>query len=216
MASYYWLLCLLKIIKPESLNRCFIRWVESIVNQCADYLLSVKDNQPTLKEEIARFVQDDQLRKTMDYHETHEKNSGRIERRSAFSTSDIEWLFGSEDWTKLACIGAINTRFTAKTGTSDEWRYYISSRSLSAEELLRLARMEWSVETMHWLLDVHFAEDFCRVEDENVQQTRNMLRKSALNIIKLHKAKTESKRPFSKIMLDCLLDCCSILPLLQN
>jgi len=301
---YYWLLCLLKIIKPESLNRCFIRWVESImpcetqghtisldgkticstgkmekyenplhivsaqiaelgitfgqqavegksneipavrellellningcmvvadalncqketaksiVKQGADYLLSVKDNQPTLKEEIARFVQDDGLRRTMDHHETHEKNSGRIERRRAFSTSDIEWLFGREDCTKLACIGAINTRFTTKIGTSDEWHYYISSRSLSAEELLHRARMEWSVETMHWLLDVHFAEDSCRVEDGNVQQNLNMLRKLALNIIKLHKSKTASSRAISKIMFDCLLDSRSILPLLQN
>ena len=301
---YYWLLCLLKIIKPESLNRCFIRWVESIlppkmegstisldgkticstgkmeryenplhivsaqiaqlgitfgqravegksneipavrellkllrikgcmvvadalncqketaktiIEQDADYLLSVKDNQPTLKEEIVRFVQDSGLRKTMDHYETNEKNSGRIERRRAFSTSEIGWLYGREDWAGLACIGAINTRFTTKTGTSDEWHYYISSRSLSAEELLRHARMEWSVETMHWLLDVHFAEDFCRVEDENIQQNLNMLRKLALNIIKLHKVKITSSRAISKIMFDCLLDfavfcpCCKI------
>jgi predicted transposase YbfD/YdcC len=301
---YYWLLCLLKLIKPEALNRCFIRWVESIlpenragstisldgkticstgkmeryanplhivsaqlaelgitfgqravegktneipavrellemlnvkgcmvvadalncqketaktiVKQGADYLLSVKDNQPTLKEEVARFVQDDQLRKTMDRHETIEKNSGRIERRRAFSANEIGWVFGREDWAGLACIGAINTRFTTKTGTSDEWHYYISSRKLAAEELLRHARMEWSVETMHWLLDVHFGEDACRIEDENVQQNLNMLRKLSLNIIKLHKLKTASKRPISKIMLGCLLDCRSILPLLQN
>jgi predicted transposase YbfD/YdcC len=36
--------------------------------------------------------------------------------------------------------------------------------SLTAEELLRRARLEWAVETMHWLLDVHFSEDFCRIE----------------------------------------------------
>jgi hypothetical protein len=66
--------------------------------------------------------------------------------------------------------------------------------------------LEWSVETMHWLLDVHFGEDFCRVEDENVQQCLNIVRKIALNSIKDYKEKIKSKRPVSKIMLDCLLD----------
>jgi len=59
---------------------------------------------------------------------------------------------------------------------------------------------------MHWLLDVHFAEDFCRVEDENVQQNLNILRKIVINCIKLFKQNTGNKRPISKIMLDCMLD----------
>jgi predicted transposase YbfD/YdcC len=253
---YYWLLSLLKIIEPKSLNRCFIGWVESLlpdgvkdltvsldgkticstakmeryesplhivsaqiaelgitfgqetvagksneipavrellkllnIKGCvvvadalhcqketakavlesnADYLLSVKDNQQTLKEDIADYVADDQLRSAMDTCETLEKNSGRIERRTAFSTR-ADWLESRENWPGLVCVGAINTQFTTKKGTSNEWHYYISSRPLTAEELLHHARMEWSVETMHWLLDVHFSEDYCRIEDENVQ-----------------------------------------------
>jgi len=292
---YYWLLCLLKLIEPKSLNRCFIRWVETILPEegvknltvsldgkticstgkmdryevplhivsaqiaqlgitfgqqtvdgksneipavrellnllilkgcmvvadamhCqketakivlerhADYLFSVKDNQPTLKEDIADYVADETLRCAMDSSETLEQNSGRIERRRAFATSEVSWLEDRENWPGLACIGAINTQFTTKKGTSNEWHYYISSRSLTAEELLRHARAEWTVETMHWLLDVHFGEDFCRVEDENIQQNLNILRKIVINCIKLFKLNTEIKRPISKIMLDCMLD----------
>ena len=59
---------------------------------------------------------------------------------------------------------------------------------------------------MHWLLDVHFEEDWCRVENRNVQQNLNMFRKAAINIIKLFKSDTGSKRPISNIMLDCLID----------
>jgi hypothetical protein len=135
-----------------------------------------------------------------------EKNSGRIEQRTAFSACNIEWLCGKENWKGLACIGAVNTRFTSSKGTTDEWHYYISSRSLTAEELLKHARLEWPVETMHWLLDVHFGEDFCRVEDENIQQNLNIIRKIVLNSIKTFKDKTNSKRPISKIMFDCLLE----------
>jgi hypothetical protein len=69
------------------------------------------------------------------------------------------------EWEKLACIGAVNTQFTSKKGETNDWYYYISSRSLPAGELLGHAHLEWSVETMHWLLDVQFGEDFYRVED---------------------------------------------------
>ena len=302
---YYWLLCLLKLIEPKSLNQCFIRWVESVLPETgvknltvsldgkticstgkmnsyevplhivsaqiaelgitfgqqavegksneipavrellkllnlkgcmvvadamhcqketakmvlerhADYLFSVKDNQQTLKEDLADYVSDEKLRKTMDSFETLEKNGGRIERRTAVATSDVDWLEDRGEWPGLACIGAINTQFTTKKSTSNEWHYYISSRRLTAEELLRHARAEWSVETMHWLLDVHFAEDFCRVENQNVQQNLNIMRKIAMNCIKLFKQNTGNKRPISKIMLDCMLDQNAILPLLEQ
>jgi len=291
---YYWLLCLLKLIKPKSLNQCFINWVQSLIPETlegftlsfdgktirstgkmekynspmhivsahiaelgitfgqqtvydksneipavrelinllniegcivvadalncqketakaiidgkADYLLSVKDNQPTLKRDIEDYVQDEDLQKTMDTFTTVEKNSGRIERRTAFTTCDIDWLYGKEEWTNLVCIGAVNTQFTTKKETTNEWHYYISSRKLSAKQLLKHARLEWSVESMHWLLDAHFGEDFCRVEDKNVQQNLNIIRKIVLNSIKQYKEKYDIKRPFSKIMLDCLLD----------
>jgi predicted transposase YbfD/YdcC len=299
---YYWLLCLLKLIKPESLNQCFIQWAQTfkpdkasdltisfdgktirstgkmekytsplhivsaqlaelgltigqrtvtgksneipavrelldllkiegclvvadalhcqketakaIIEKKADYLLSVKDNQSTLKQDTEDYVQDDHLRKTMDTHTTCEKNSGRVERRTAYTTCDIGWLAGKEEWAGLKCIGAVNTQFSTKEGTTDEWHYYISSRKLTAEELLKRARLEWSVETMHWLLDVHFHEDFCRVEDRNVQQNLNIIRKIALNSIRDYKEKTSSKNAISKIMLRCLIDCENLLPIL--
>jgi hypothetical protein len=56
----------------------------------------------------------------------------------------------------LACIGAIRNRFTIKGNTTEEWHYYISSRLLTPEELLKYALNEWSIESMHWLLDCDF------------------------------------------------------------
>jgi len=201
------------IVVADALN-CQKDTAKAIVNRKADYLLSVKDNQQTLKQDIEDYVQDDSLRRGMDTFTTCEKKSGRIERRIAFSTCDIDWLYGKEEWAELSCIGAVNTQFTTKNGKTNEWHYYISSRRLTAKELLNHARLEWSVETMHWLLDVHFHEDFCRVEDENVQQNLNIIRKVALNSIKLHKEKSESKRPISKIMFDCLLEPVNMLSVL--
>lgn len=301
---YYWLLCLLKLVDPESLNRCFIRWVQSmlpedgtqltlafdgkaicstdamqsyesplhiisayvaelgltlgqkavseksneipalrdlldllqvkgcmvvadamhcqkktaqaIVEKKADYLLSAKDNQPALKAGIEEYTQDEALRKTMDSFTTVEKNGGRIEKRSAYVTCDVDWLEDKIHWAGLACVGAIHRQCEVKANVSSEWHYYISSRSLTAEDLLRFARKEWSIESMHWLLDVHFREDFCRVEDELVQQNLNMVRKIVLNTIRQFKDASNSRRAFSKIMLDCLLEPQMILTVLQT
>ncbi len=301
---YYWLLCLLKLVKPVSLNRCFHEWVKSMlpesmegitvaidgktirstekmgsyesplhivsaqlselgmtfaqkstesksneipavqelleeldINGCiiaadalncqkatakavisggADYVLSVKDNHPCLKQDIADYIGDGLLRRTMDTASQTGKSRDRIEKRSAFVTEDIGWLYGKEEWAGLKCIGAVHTEFETKKGKTEEWHYYISSRRLTAAGLLHHARMEWAVETMHWLLDVHFGEDFCRVEDRNVQQNLNMLRKAAVNLIKRHKERAGSKRPISKIMFDCLLNPYAILDVLEN
>jgi len=299
---YYWMLCLLKLIKPKSLNQCLMKWSQSllpvgmegktisidgktirstgkmekyasplhivsahlaelgktiaghkvdcksneipavreligileaegciivadamhcqketaalIVEKKADYLLNAKDNQPMLKKDIEDYAQDEKLRKSMDTFSTCEKNGGRIEVRKGFVTHDIDWLADRGEWKNISCIGAINRQFTYKGKTTDEWHYYISSRKLTAEELLKHARLEWSVESMHWLLDVHFGEDFCRIEDETIQQALNAVRKIALNCVKIYKSKSASKLPLSKIMFSCLLDCEKIIPVL--
>lgn len=89
-------------------------------------------------------------------------------------------------------------------------------QKLTAEELLHHARMEWSVEAMHRLPDVHFEEDWCRIEDKDVQQNLNIFRKCAINLIKLYKAETNSKKPISNIMLDCLLDFSELLHIVNK
>ena len=291
---YYWILSLLKYVKPESLNRCFANWVysfmpekskdmtvsldgkticstlrmdkiesplhiisaqiselgltlaqrstddksneipavqellkelkikgtmvvadalncqketaEIIVQQKADYLLCVKDNHPNLKKDIEDYVQDKELRNTMRKVSKSEKNRGRIESRTAFIMHDISWLPQKNEWKNLKCIGAIHSETATKKGTSSEWHYYLSSRELTPEQLLHHARMEWSVESMHWLLDVHFEEDWCRIESKDVQQCLNMFRKAAINLIKNFKSRNNSKTAISNIMFECLMD----------
>ena len=117
---------------------------------------------------------------------------------------------------KLCCIGAIKTEFERRGTRTEEGHYYISSRNLTATELLHHARMEWTVETMHWLLDIHYSEDFCRIVNQTIQQNLNMLRKFALNLIKQFKTKSNSKRPISQIMFNCLLNTQTIWEVLKN
>lgn len=193
------------IVVADALN-CQKETAKAVIKGKGDYLFEAKGNQQTLKKEIEDYVQDEGLQKEMDVSCAKEKNRDRIETRTAYTTEDIGWLHGKYDWGKLSCIGSIHTEFETKNGKTSEWHYYICSRPLTAQQLLTHARLEWSVESMHWLLDVHFGEDFCRVVDRNVQQNLNMARKAALNMVKLYKKRTAQKRPLSNIMFNCLLE----------
>lgn len=67
-------------------------------------------------------------------------------------------------------------------------------------ELLKHARLEWAVESMHWLLNVHFHEDKTKVWDMNVQENLNIMRKIALNLARLYKNRYEPRRAISGIL----------------
>ena len=193
------------LITADALH-CQSKTAEIITEKKADYLLKVKGNQRELMKQIKDYVEDEDLRKEMDFAQTVEKNRSRKERRTAYTTHNIKWLYGKEKWSKLKCIGAIRTEVTIRDKTTITWHYYISSRELSAEELLRRARLEWTVETMHWLLDVHFREDMCQITDENTQRNLNIFRKVAINNVKVYKEKVKPKTPLSHIMFDCLMN----------
>ena len=185
---------------------CQIETAKAIVEAKADYLLCAKSNQQTLKTDIEEYVQDDKLRAKMDSVSKTEKGHGRIETRSAFTTNDVSWMPGGRQWPGLKCIGAIKTHFEYKGKVTEEWHYYISSKQLTAADLLHHARMEWGVETMHWLLDVRYREDYFRAQNENIQKNMNMSRKLALNLARVYKNKHAKKTPLSHIMFDCLMD----------
>jgi predicted transposase YbfD/YdcC len=189
------------VVVADALH-CNQKSASAVVNAGADYLFVVKDNVPTLKADIELYVHNEPMGK----YTTTEKNGGRIEKRTAYVSCDIDWLDGKDRWASIMCCGAIHREFEKDGKKSNEWHYYISSAALSAEELLRHARMEWRVESMHWLLDVHFAEDKTRVWDMNLQKSLNIIRKIALNLARDYKTKTASKSPISGILKRNLFD----------
>ena len=185
---------------------CQIETAQAILAADADYILCAKDNQPFLKSDIEEYVQDEGLRNGMDSVSKTEKGHGRIEKRTAYTTNDVSWMPGGREWPGLRCIGAINTHFEYKGKITEEWHYYISSKELTAEDLLHHARMEWGVESMHWLLDVRYREDSFRAQNENLQKNMNMARKLALNLARIYKNKNCPKTPMSHIMFNCLMN----------
>ena len=193
------------IVVADALN-CKVETCKKIIEAGADYLLCIKRNNARLFEEIKSYTHDENNQKTMETSTTIEKNGGRVERRTAYVSHDVKDLKNARKWVGLSCFGAIRRQVEVTGKTTDEWHYYISSRKLNAYDFLKRVRYEWGVESIHWLLDVHFDEDQTKALNENTQQNLNIIRKIALNLISDFKKETDSKKPVSGIMRSCLFD----------
>ena len=189
------------IVAADALH-CQKKSAKKVIEENGDYLFVVKDNEPRLREDIELYIQNEEL----EQFTQKELNGGRIEKRTAYTTTAIDWLNGKEKWESLSMIGAIHTEFTKGEKTSSEWHYYISSHKLTPKELPRHARLEWAIESVHWLLDVHFLEDKTKVWDMNVQQNLNIMRKIALNLAREYKNRFEPKKAISGILKRNLFD----------
>ena len=183
---------------------CQKKTAKEILAAGADYVFSVKKNQKELYVDVAEMIdfkltdKYELLNAPLEKTTKTEKSHGRVEKRTAFVTHEVEWLRNFGKWHGIQSLGAIET--------NSETRYYISSRKLSPLELLEITRNEWAVESMHWQLDVIFNEDRTTLHEENAQKTLNILRKTVLNLVRTYRDKFEPKLNMVDIMRNCLFD----------
>lgn len=170
-----------------------------IIEKEGHYLLAVKDNQPTLRQDIsATFTEaaDDRRRavdeparlKSETFVET-EKSHGRLETRTVTVCRDLTWLTTAERWPNLAYIAqVVRERTVLSSGkTTQETAYYIGSAGeATAATIGTTIRRHWAIENeLHWILDMAFREDEARHRARNTAQNMTTLRHFALNLIKL-------------------------------
>jgi len=161
-----------------------------IRSQEADYMLSLKGNQGTLHKDVADYFQWAEKIgfKGIPYSFTEqvEKDHGRIEQRRCWATEDVEWLTQKEAWAGLKSIVMVESvRELIGQAATTERRYFISSLQADAKEALRCVRGHWAIEnSLHWVLDVSFREDGCRIRAENATENMAILRHMVLNLLK--------------------------------
>jgi len=169
---------------------CQTKIAEKIIEKQADYVLVVKENQGRLYETIQElFDNPDEMRWVdYDYHKMVNKDHGRIEIRQCWTTSDPEYLryiASLADWKGLQSIAVIQAKRRIGQEKTVKRRYFISSLESNAKLLLYAARTYWQIENkVHWVLDVAFREDDCRVRKGNGAQNFAVLRHIALNLLR--------------------------------
>lgn len=159
----------------------------------ADYVLALKGNQGGLFEDVKGLFEHAQEVgfENCEHYRTEEKGHGRREVRECWTASDSESLASIQslaDWQDLRTVIMVKSERFVGDKRSEESRYYISSLSGDAEQALEAVRGHWGIENkVHWVLDIAFREDDCRIRKGNGAQNFAILRHIALNLLKQEK-----------------------------
>jgi predicted transposase YbfD/YdcC len=164
-----------------------------IVEQGADYVLALKENQGQLYREVT-----DTFKSGLgsafeglqhDFYQTVGKGHGRIETRQCWVVSEpevLEYLNEKGAWAGLSSVAMVRSKRVVGDEESVESRYYISSLQGEARQLLEATRTHWEIENcVHWVLDIAFNEDDSRVRQGHAPQNLAVVRHLALNLLKM-------------------------------
>jgi predicted transposase YbfD/YdcC len=188
---------------------------KKIVEKEADYILALKENQPSLYEEVSLFFEEysgrEDIKASDTYHAvTTDNEHGRFEKRECFVCSDIEWLNNKVKWAGLSGIGMIISTVQKGENKSVQKQYFIySCKNMTAKAIMQAKRAHWGIEnSLHWVLDMTFREDESRVRKDNSAENFNIVRQIVLNILKLETSKKDSlvNKQFACLLDDKYLD----------
>jgi len=176
---------------------CQTEIAAKIIEREAEYVLSLKENQGHLYEDVERLFLDleesDYTAYRCDYEKTVDKDHGRIEIRECWTISDPEvlrYLRGATNWKNLTTVSRIRSQRWIGEEKTCEDRYHLASIA-GAKRILGSVRSHWGIENeLHWTLDIAFDEDRCRVRKDHGSENFALLRHIALNLLKQEKTCT--------------------------
>lgn len=180
-----------------------------ICDKGADYILSLKSNQPETYESVQLFFEDfvktKESKQKKHYAKTVSGDHGRIEIRECYVYEDISWLTTKDRWRNLTGIGFIKTTVEQNGVKTSQNNYFLySCKGLSPMQIMTAKRSHWGIENkLHWVLDMQFREDESRARKDNSAENLNVLRHMAFNLLK---SDTSLKGSFSDKQFKCLLD----------
>jgi len=174
---------------------CQRQIAQQILDQKADYVLALKGNQGTLREDVEVFAAEQKANGFKDTkvsrHQTVDADHGRIETRTYTAIHDVAWLQERHDWPGLqgvVMVESVREIPGSSPGTDKierETRFYITSLVWLAIQLGPVIRSHWAVEnSLHWVMDMIFRDDECRIRTAHAPANFTTLRHIALNLIR--------------------------------
>lgn len=162
---------------------------QKVIDKKADYLLALKGNQGTLREDVEVFVAEQKARDfkdtTISRHEAVDGDHGRIETRTITVIHDVEWLQSRHRWPGLNSVVIVESTREIGDKIERETRYYVTSLVLLACLVGPIVRSHWAVEnSLHWVLDMIFRDDECRVRTDHAPANFTTIKHMALNLIR--------------------------------
>ena len=165
-----------------------------IVAKEADYVLALKENQPTLYEQISDYfleqLENQGPDRKLRHHREVEEGHGRSETRETFVAPAPKEMVASGAWLGLATVVLVIRRCldNATGKSSDEVRYFISSLPAKVKRLAQAVRQHWGIENgLHWVLDVAFNEDRMRQRDRTGIENLALLNRLAVSLLRQDK-----------------------------
>jgi predicted transposase YbfD/YdcC len=160
-----------------------------IVEKNADYVLALKGNQGTLREDVELFAAEQKANGFKDSkisrHQTVDGDHGRIETRTYTVMEDVAWLKQRHDWPGLRSVVMVESTREIADRIERETRFYITSLVWLASQLGPVIRSHWVIEnSLHWVMDMIFRDDECRIRTDNAPANFTTLKHMAHNLIR--------------------------------
>ncbi len=162
---------------------------KKIIHKKADYVLALKGNQGTLREDVELFATEQKASgfkdTTVSRHETVDGDHGRIETRSYTVMHDIAWLRERHDWPGLNAVVMVESMREIGQTIERETRFYITSLLSPASQIGPVIRSHWAIEnSLHWVMDMVFRDDECRIRTAHAPANFTTIRHIAHNLIR--------------------------------
>ena len=182
------------VVTGDALH-CHREMAHAVVRRGGDYVLAVKNNQPSLRRDAKAAIAAAERRGATTIT-TKDTRHGRKERRTALVASAGE-MAEKHDFPGLKAVARIRSK-RGKDKTVE--RYFLLTRRYSRDKALRIVREHWTIENgLHWPLDVVLDEDLARHCKDNAPANLAVLRRLALNIARAHPdAKTSLRGKFKR------------------
>ena len=207
------------IITADALH-CQKLTAQTIINKGGDYVLQVKENQKEIYKRLKEIFENCTSEETQkegryEIFKTEERSHGREETRTCYVLNKLPKLGGHvNEWKELKRVFSIVREVNREGKNTKEISYYLSSKDDSAEKLLSYVRNHWKIESMHYILDVTYNEDRCKILNKKGQENLNIFRKMGISI---HKNYLKNKKQTVKAnMFNCLLNDSSLLEVIGN